>query len=99
MTAILPDLSGVNAEPNTHIPLSEVARRLGVKVHHATRLVDSGELQAIDVAIGKRKRCFRVSVESLEAFISSRQVKPAARVTVAPVRRPSLPSGVSRFCG
>jgi excisionase family DNA binding protein len=80
-----------------YIPVPEVARRLSVNANHVVRLIEAGELEAVDVAIGKRKRCFRVGVASLENFLAGRRVQRAAAPALT--RRPPLPPGVQRICG
>ncbi len=79
------------------LTLRETALRLGVKVDHVTRLVERGDLDAVDVSIGRRKRCLRVSAKSVENFLNVRRVIPRPVQSSRP--RSSLPPGVWRICG
>ena len=79
------------------LTLRETALRLGVKADHVTRLVERGDLDAVDVSIGRRKRCLRVSAGSVERFLNARRVTPQPAQPSRP--RSSLPPGVWRICG
>ena len=79
------------------LSIAQTAALLGVKGDHVTRLIERGELEAVDLAIGKRKRCLRVSEASIGVLLDSRRVK--SHVFVPSVPRRSLLPGVQRFCG
>ncbi len=80
------------------LTIGEAASKLGVGGNHVTRLISKGELDAIDVAIGKRKKSMRISRSSVSEFVARRRVSPSAG-RPATTRRPSLPSGVLPLCG
>ena len=81
------------------LTLKEAASRLGVKSDHVTRLIERGELYAINVAIGRRKRCLRVSEKSINDFLNDRRVKPQKAPNQTSRDHSSLPPGVWRICG
>lgn len=46
----------------------EVAVMLGCEVDHVYNLIDEGYLRAINISVGRRKRCFRIYQEDIDAF-------------------------------
>lgn len=53
----------------------EVAARLHMSTLTVIRLVDAGELSAIDVNPGAQRRTLRFRPEDIESFIASREKK------------------------
>jgi excisionase family DNA binding protein len=81
------------------LTLKEAAARLGVKTDHVTRLIERGELEAINVAIGRKKRCLRVSEKSINDFLNGRRIKPQMAQNQTSRVHSSLAPGVLRICG
>lgn len=64
--------------------LNEAAERLGTSHDSVRRLIDGGELEAIDVSAGGTRPRLRVSETALGDFISRRTLpKPQARPRAA----------------
>jgi len=89
---------GVVEGVSKFLSIAQTANLLGVKGDHVTRLIERGELEAVDLAIGKRKRCLRISTSSVLSLVQARRVNPRTFTPPVPARR-SLPPGVQRFCG
>ena len=79
------------------LSITQAAQRLGVHTIHIIRLIERGELEAVDLAIGKGKRCLRISESSVLSLLDSRRVKPQPGVSQVPHRR-SLHPGLRQFC-
>jgi excisionase family DNA binding protein len=62
------------------LTVGEVARHLHVSRDTVERWIHSGNLRAVDVGtqstLASRRRCWRVSVESLKAFLEGRSSLP-----------------------
>jgi excisionase family DNA binding protein len=56
------------------LSMVEVSRRLGVSPQTVRRLIDDGQLRAINVGMGNRGN-FRISQEDFRKFVASRQMK------------------------
>jgi len=65
------------------LTIQEVALRLHVSRDTVERWINAGSLKAVDVsarsALACHRPCWRVSWESLEAFLERRATMPAAR--------------------
>jgi len=81
------------------LTLKDAASRLGVKPDHITRLVERGELEGFDIAIGRRKRCLRIPVKSITSFLESRRVGHPIDAPKQATHRSTLPPGLGRICG
>jgi excisionase family DNA binding protein len=58
----------------------DVARLLGVGADRVVAWIRSGQLASANVGDGLKRPRFRISPESLEAFLASRAAGPAPRV-------------------
>ena len=92
------DLLGMDLVP-TMLTIAQTAARLGVKGNHVTRLIETGKLEAIDLALdtGKGKRCLRISEASVLSLIESRRIMVGP---ITPARSPRSPqrSGQRQYC-
>lgn len=55
---------------------SQVARELAVSVSTVTRMIQRGQMPAILLSAGRRKKTYRVRPEVLDRWLKSREVKP-----------------------
>ena len=78
-----------------HYDLAAVATRLAISVDQVAKLIDSGQLAAVNVA-GKSsgRRCWRVPLSAIEEFVSRRRAAPPMPV-IRRTRRPRL-AGIPR---
>jgi hypothetical protein len=72
-----------------------IAKALGIKPERVVSMIRSGEIQAVNLASrGSRRPRFRVSEESLQAFLAGRAVVPP---TPSPTHRQRRYSGKEYF--
>jgi excisionase family DNA binding protein len=71
----------------------DVAKLLQVDDEHVLELIHSGKLTASNVGAGSRRPRWRISQQSLDAFLSSRQPK----FRPAPRRKPMRNEDVIEF--
>lgn len=53
------------------LTIDQVAERLGVSRRHVYRLLDAGELRAVDISVGSRGRQ-RIAALEVDAFLARR---------------------------
>ena len=78
------------------LTVSTIAKALGVSDKHVYRLIESGQLQAINVSAVAGRQRLRVSSESLQAFKSARITCPSEKINVD-AGKSSFASGGKEF--
>lgn len=65
---------------------SQVAKRLGLDgdagVRHVLRLIESGDLCAVDISTGEKRPRWRVAESEVERYIADREAEAQARAQV-----------------
>jgi len=55
--------------------ISDIARKLGVTRRTVFNWIKTGQLEVINISLGKKKPTYRITKEALERFIQLRRVK------------------------
>ena len=72
--------SGHRAESATLLPIAATAARLGCSDNHVYRLIECGELPAVDIAQpGARRSKTRVRSDDVDAYIDARTRRVSVR--------------------
>ncbi len=79
----------MNAAPDPYVTTAEIARLLRVSSEKVLGWIRRGELTAVNVGNGSGPR-YRVSRDSLDAFLKSREVQPPPKHVR---RKPQPPEG------
>ncbi|HEX29770.1 TPA: DNA-binding protein [Candidatus Poribacteria bacterium] len=59
--------------------ISDIARKLGVTRRTVFNWIKTGQLEVINISLGKKKPTYRITKEALERFIQLRRVKTTQR--------------------
>lgn len=54
------------------LSVAEVAARLRVSPRHVYRMIESGELPAMNIAVGDTRPTYRIRCADLDAYVSGR---------------------------
>ncbi|GAA1065241.1 hypothetical protein GCM10009574_028540 [Streptomyces asiaticus] len=71
------------APSGDYLTTGQVARRIGSTPQHVRRLITSGRLAAIDIAVGAERPRFRVAETSVADYLRGAEVKPGDGATGA----------------
>ena len=69
------------------LSIEQAAKFLGCSIDQIRKLNVSGELPAINIGVGKRRRCLRIDEAELQAFLGRR----VSKLPTKGKRRRSLP--------
>lgn len=61
------------------LSIPQAADFLGCSIDQIRKLNVAGDLPAIDIGVGNRRRCLRIDEAELQAFLRRRSSKPATK--------------------
>lgn len=67
------ELAQLEQRRETKLTTGTVARLLGCSVEHVRRLIEAGDLDAIDIALSGRRKQYRIRVTAFRRYLSTRE--------------------------